>query len=242
MANISIPAEIKKELHHFLQEHPHSDLISVYLLYLEKRLNVHPVLYPQGKKIYENADRAIETLEKEGTLWHEAQIQIGFNNAAVNERTKKIYICPFSGKVFGDNTHPNPQDAIYDWVSKCPENTERVDGLKVKRFFVSEDPELIKTYITPRKAPLIKTVYSSTLSGKLFHSPKGVLADFKENHLKPISLVDVPNQNRFEIDENLLQFIQNQLQEDKISAFVEAMAEHEEFRPYVQQWVEGEEG
>lgn len=72
---------------------------------------------------------------------------------------RKIYICPFTGKVFGDNTHPNPQDAIYDWVSKCPENKERLDGIKVKRFFVSEDPDVIKNYIQKRREPISKIVF-----------------------------------------------------------------------------------
>ena len=75
----------------------------------------------------------------------EIKIQVG--KPTVNAQTKKVYICPFTGKVFGDNTHPNPQDAIYDWVSRCPENTERVNGLKVKRCYVSEDPEIIQNYI-----------------------------------------------------------------------------------------------
>ena len=74
----------------------------------------------------------------------DTEIKIGQDTRSVNEQTKKIYICPFSGKVFGDNTHPNPQDAIYDWVSTCAENNERVGGLRVKRFFVSEDPEMIQ--------------------------------------------------------------------------------------------------
>ena len=57
------------------------------------------------------ADQAIDALEKENKLWNETEIKITYSKEAVNEETKKIYICPFSGKVFGDNTHPNPQDA-----------------------------------------------------------------------------------------------------------------------------------
>ena len=54
--------------------------------------------------------------QKEGKLWRETEIKIQVGQPSVNEDTQKIYICPFTGKVFGDNTHPNPQDAIYEPV------------------------------------------------------------------------------------------------------------------------------
>jgi len=148
-------------------------------------------------------------------------------------------MCPFTGKVFGNNTHPNPQDAIYDWVSSCPENNERVNGLKVKRFFISDDPELIRSYavkFTP-KAPLTKVVYSSATNGKLFHSKEAVIEDLIEHYMKPISLVEVMNQNKFHIDQSFMQMIQEQLQEDKIASFVEAAAQVPELAPYVEAWV-----
>jgi hypothetical protein len=243
MSKVVINEEQKKALAQFLSETPGPELVNTYLRYLEKKFNLEPVVFVKDKIIFQSADEVVKILEKEGKLWHETEIKIGFGNAAVNEQTKKIYICPFTGKVFGDNTHPNPQDAIYDWVSKCPENTERVGGLRVKRFFVSEDPEVIKNYADktkPTKEPVTKIVFSSVLSGKLFNSKEAVVEDFKRNYLKPVSLVEVQNQNRFQIEEHFLDFIQKQLAEDKITAFVEALAEHEEFLPYVQQWVDAE--
>ena len=198
------------------------------------------MLFPKEKKIYQSTEDAVKILEKEGKLWHEAEIKIGFSNLSVNDQTTKIYICPFTGKVFGDNTHPNPQDAIYDWVSKCPENTERVGGVRVKRFYISEDPEVIKSYIakTKPKEPIKKVVYSSVLSSKLFISKEAVIEDFKKNYLKRLSLVEVQNQNRFEIEDHFLAFIRKQLVEDKIAAFVEALSEFEEFMPFIEQWIE----
>jgi len=233
-----ISEELKKALHGYLQEHPKSDLLPAYLFFLEKRLRFKPVLFVAGKKIYESADKAIEQLQTEGKLWHEAQIQIRFDREAVNEETKKIYICPFSGKVFGDNTHPNPQDAIYNWVSKCPENTERIGGLPVKRFFVSEDSEVIKNYIKERKAPLTKTVYSSVVSGKLFNSPEAVARDFRGSYLKPITLAEAVEQDRYELESALLDLVQAELDETKISEFVEELAEDDTFTSYVNRWVE----
>jgi len=240
MTKFVITDEIKTALQQFLQENPHADLVTTYLCFVEKKFKLSPVLFPKEKMIYQSTEEAVKFLEKEKKLWHEAEIKIGFSNLSVNEQTKKIYICPFTGKVFGDNTHPNPQDAIYDWVSKCPENTERVGGLRVKRFFVSEDPEVIKSYMskTKTKESITKAVFSSVLSGKLFSSKNSVIQDFEKNYLKKLSLVEVQNQNRFQIEEGFLNFIQKQLEEDKITAFVESLAEIEEFSPFVEQWIE----
>ncbi len=244
MTKIVISEEQKKELEYFLNENRPTELVNTYLCFIEKKFGLEPVLFPKDKIIYQSTADAIRQLGNENKLWHETEIKIGFGQASVNEETKKIYICPFTGKVFGDNTHPNPQDAIYDWVSKCPENTERVGGLRVKRFFVSEDPEVIKNYIDKtktKKGTTTKVVYSSVLSGKLFNSKESAIEDFRKNYLKRLSLVEVQNQNKFQIEEHFLEFIQKQLVEDKITAFVEALAECEEFLPYVERWVEAED-
>ena len=240
MTKIVINEEDKNALKQFLSENRPAELLTTYLSFIESKFNLQPVLFPKEKKIYQSADDAVKILETSGNLWHETEIKIGFSNLAVNEQTTKIYICPFTGKVFGNNTHPNPQDAIYDWVSKCPENTERHGGLRVKRFFTSEDSEVIQSYIakTKPKEPITKVVYSSVLSGKLFNSKQAVIDDFKKNYLKTLSLVEVQNQNRYEIEDHFLAFIQKQLVEEKITAFVEALAEYKEFMPYVERWIE----
>jgi uncharacterized protein DUF2709 len=244
MTKVVISEEQKKELEHFLNENRPAELVNTYLCYVEHKFNLDPVLFPKDKIIYQSSEDAVKQLESEGKLWHETEIKIGFGQASVNDETKKIYICPFTGKVFGDNTHPNPQDAIYDWVSKCPENTERVGGLRVKRFFVSEDPEVIKNYIDKtklKKEPIKKVVFSSVLSGKLFNTKASVIDDFKRNYLKKLSLAEVQNQNKYKIEDHFLEFIQKQLVGEKITAFVEALAEFDEFLPYVETWVEAED-
>lgn len=244
MTKTVIAEELRKELARFLEENRPAELINTYLYFVERKFDLQPVLFPKDKVIYQNVEELVRQLEAEGKLWHETEIKIGFGHASVNDETKKIYICPFTGKVFGDNTHPNPQDAIYDWVSKCKENTERVGGLRVKRFFVSEDEEVIKNYADKTKIkrePIKKIVYSSVLSGKLFNSKKAVVDDFRKNYLKSLSLVEVQNQNKYQIEEHFLEFIQKQLVEEKITAFVEALAEYDEFMPYVERWVEGED-
>lgn len=235
-----ITGELKEDLIEFLNRNRSEELINTYLFFVEKKYNLHPVLFPKEKRIYQSADEVIKKLEAEGKLWNETEIKIGLHPPSVDEFTTKIYICPFTGKVFGNNTHPNPQDAIYDWVSKCPENTERVGGLRVKRFYVSEDPEVIKSYAAKYKpkAPITKTVYSSILNGKLFSSKEAVIQDFKQNYLKKLSLIEVQNQNAYEIEHNLLNLIQKQLVEAKITEFVEALSEFEEFNPFVEQWLE----
>ena len=235
-ANI-ITETLKDELLKFLKKNKKADLITTYLFYLEKKFNIAPVLFIRDKMIFQSQDDLVQKLETQGKLWRETEIKIQHGQPSVNDQTKKIYICPFTGKVFGDNTHPNPQDAIYDWVSKCPENTERVGGLKAKRFFVSEDPEVIKNYIIKRKEPVTKIVYSSAVTGKLFNSKQAVLDDFTKNQLKPIPLEEVPNQNRFHIEEHFLAFIQKQLEESKINSFVEALSQYDEFSSYIDLWL-----
>lgn len=238
MMTLVINERLKNALLEFLQQNKKSDLLTTYLFFLEKSEHIHPCLFIKEKTIYKTQEEIIEKLEQEGKLWRETEITIQFGQPSVNEQTKRIYICPFSGKAFGDNTHPNPQDAIYDWVSKCPENTERVSGIRVKRFFVSEDPEVIKNYIRQEHKPIKKIVYSSAISGKLFNSRKAVIEDFKKNGLKPLTLIEVPNQNRFHIEEKFLLFIQKSLEETQISEFVEALQHYEEFDPYTKQWLE----
>lgn len=234
---MQINEKTKKDILNFLKQNRKADLILTYLFYVEQKNDLKPVLFVREKKIYQSLDFLLEKLEKESKLFRETEIKIQFGQQSVNEETKKIYICPFTGKVFGDNTHPNPQDAIYDWVSKCPENTERVDGLRVKRFYISEDPEIVKKYITKRKEPINKLVYSSGLTGKLFNSKKAVIEDFKKSNIKYLTLFEVQNQNRFEIEESFLKFIQDLLTEDKIRDFVESISKFKELEPYLDKWL-----
>lgn len=239
MTKVVITEEIRNSLRRFLQETATPELVNTYLTFIEKKFKLQPVLVPKEKTIYKSAQDAVSALEREGKLWHETEIKISFGTEDVNDETKKVYICPFTGKVFGDNTHPNPQDAIYDWVSKCPENTERSGGLRVKRFFVSEDPEVIKNYLSKNipKEPITKVVYSSLLNGQLFNSREAVIADFTKNYLKPMTLLEVQGQNRFRIEDQFVAFIQDQLNENKIAEFIEGLAECEEFVPYIEKWI-----
>lgn len=239
-AALAITIEQKNNLLKFLKKNRNADLITIYLAFIEEKFGVKPILYPREKMIYQSLEDLIAKLEKQGKLWRETEITIQFGQQSVNEQTKKIYICPFTGKVFGDNTNPNPQDAIYDWVSKCPENKERVGGLPAKRFFVSEDPAIIKNYISERKASVKKVVYSSAITGKLFNSKQAVIEDFQKNYIKPLTMIEVQNQNRYQIDESFLAFIEKNLNEDKIAAFVEAISQFPEFEPYLTKWVEKE--
>lgn len=237
---MAVSESVKKHLLKFLEGQRNPELLGAYLFYLEQHYKLQPVVFVRDKIIYKSADTAIKQLEAEGKVWRETEIKIGYGPPAVNEQTKKIYICPFTGKVFADNTHPNPQDAIYDWVSNCPENHERLGGVKAKRFFVSEDPEIIKNYIKPLKTPIAKTVFSSAITGKLYNTKESVIADFKENYLKPMTLVEVQNQNRFQLEESFLNFIQDLLEEDKLATFVESLSEEKAFQPFVNKWVDAD--
>jgi hypothetical protein len=240
MAAAGMNEKVKKSLLEFLKKNKKADLVSTYLNFVEKKFVLEPILFPKEKKIYKSLDNLVAQLEKEGKLWRETELKIQLGQQTVNEQTQKIYICPFTGKAFGDNTCPNPQDAIYDWVSNCPENTERVGGLKAKRFYISDDPEVIKNYIPKEKKTINKIVYSSAITGKLFNSKEAVVEDFKKNHVKLLTLLEVQNQNRFEIEEEFLSFLQDLLTEDKITKFIETLAEMEEFAAHVQRWTSEE--
>ena len=229
---------LKKDFLSYLKPKRKPDLITSYLYYLAKRDLIAPVACPRYKLIFKSLEDAMSILEKDSRIWRETRIIIGQESVSVDEQTKKIYICPFSGKVFADNTHPNPQDAIYDWVSKCPQNTERKDGLVVKRFFVSEDPEIIKNYIEKTNKPVTKVVFSSALTGALYQNKETIIDEFKKDYLKPFALEEIQNQNRFEIESGLLDYVQGQLEEEKVSGFIEGLAEHEEFMPYIEKWLE----
>lgn len=238
MSQAMITESLKDLLGKFLKANKKPDLLTTYLYFLEQKHHLNPVLFLREKMIYQSAETLLKRLSDEGKLWRETEIKIQVGQPSVNEETKKVYICPFTGKVFGDNTHPNPQDAIYDWVSTCPENTERANGLKVKRFHVSEDPEIISNYIQKRKEPITKTVYSSGITGKLFNSKQAVIDDFVAHQLKRMSMVEVPSQNRYQIEESFMAFIQRNLEENKVAAFVEAMGECSEFKEFVTLWLE----
>lgn len=239
MSKKSLLDPLKKDFLSYLKPKRKPDLITSYLHYLALRDKVSPVVCPRYKLIFKSQSEALSVLEKDGRIWRETRIQIGQESAVVNEQTRKIYICPFSGKVFADNTHPNPQDAIYDWVAKCPQNTERKDGIVVKRFFVSEDPEMIKSYIEQSVEPLTKVVFSSAMTGALYQNKETIVEEFKKDYLKPFALDEIQNQNRFEIEDGLLKYIQEELAEDRVSAFIESLSEHEEFMPYIEKWLEG---
>jgi len=242
MTKLAISNGIFKDLLDFIKKNRNVDLITTYLSFLEMKHKLAPVVFMKEKTIYLSEDHLVKTLEKENKLFRETTIKIQLGKKEVNEDTQKIYICPYSGKVFANNTHPNPQDAIYDWVSTCPENTERKDGIRVKKFYISEDPEVIKNYIKPQKTELSKTVFSSVVTGKLFNSKKGVIQDLLENHIKPVPMKQVTTQNRFELHADFLAFLEENLEDSKVSAFVETLSERSEFEKYITKWMEDAEG
>ncbi len=228
---------LKEEILKLLKKQKQADLISVYLFFLEKSFNINPVLFVRNKIIYENREVLIQKLEQAGKLWKISEVTIPSEKPSVDEKTTKIYICPSTGKVFGNNTHPNPQDAIYDWISSHTGLTEE-GSLKTKSFFISEDPEVIKNYISKIKEPIKKTLFSSAVTGKLFNSKEAVIQDCVKNQIKAITLPEAINQNQYAIDEPFLAFIKEQLEESKISSFVDMISKIDLFAPYIGAWTE----
>lgn len=238
---MDISGNIKQKLLQFLKKQKTPELLSTYLFYLEKSLNLKPAVFVRDKIIFKTPEDAIKQLEASKKIYRETEIQICSGKPEVNEHTKRVYICPFSGKVFADNVYANPQDAIYDWLSSCPQNLEKQSGVPVKRFLVSDDPKVIREYMVPPKKPIIKTVFASAISGKLFHDLATLIEDFKNSYLKLMSLEEVQNQNKFQLESSFLSLLQDALEEDKIAEFVESLADDTAFHGYISQWVDVEE-
>ncbi|KAM9999465.1 MAG: DUF2709 domain-containing protein [Chlamydia sp.] len=236
---MSIPLHIQESLRYFVKNTKQPELIATYLRYIEEKFRLEPVLFVKDKIVFRSDEKAIQILEEEDRLWRETEIKIGYVKSSVDDNTTKIYICPFTGKVFGNNTHPNPQDAIYEWVAKCPENKERQGGLKAKRFFISDDKEVIRSYANKcaPKNPVTKVVYSSAINGKLFHSKEAVIEDARENYLKRVSLVEVLNQSKFQIETSFMQMIEEELGEEKIALFLEALTDIPGLQEHVESWL-----
>src|SRR5262245_23800870 len=108
MAKLLVTESQKSVLHSFLVENPFAELVNVYLFFIGKKYNIQPVIFLRDKLMYRSEVELINKIEKEGKIWREAEVKIDYGSPSVNEHTTRIYICPFTGKVFGNNTHPNP--------------------------------------------------------------------------------------------------------------------------------------
>jgi hypothetical protein len=111
---------------------------------------------------------------------------------------------------------------------------------KKEKQSIPEKSTVIKNYIIQRREPITKIVYSSAVTGKLFNSKKSVIDDFTKNHITSLPLVEVPSQNRFELHEEFLSFIQSKVNEDEISTFVEELSKLPGFDSFVGGWLEEE--
>lgn len=238
MSDSVIAPNLMTELETYLKKHRSVDLVTAYLFFLEKKFNLSPIVFLKEKKIYKSKEELLSILEKENKIYRETPITIQVGKPPVNAATTRVYICPFCNKVYGNNTSLNPQDAIYEHVAKCPENKERTGGIKTKKFYVSDDPKIIQTYQQEVRAPIQKTVYTSLLTGKLFHNKHSIINDLVENYTLSLHLSDVTKQNRFELQDDFLEFIQTHLEEDKIVLFVDAVSKTGKFDKHVARWTE----
>ena len=124
MTTLVITETLKDELLKFLKKNRKADLITTYLFFLEKKFNIKPVLFGREKMIYQSQEELIQKLESQGKLWRETEIKIQFGEESVNDQTKKIYICPFTGKFSA--IIPTP-------IRKMPFMTGSLNARKIKR-------------------------------------------------------------------------------------------------------------
>ncbi|MEC8306878.1 MAG: DUF2709 domain-containing protein [Chlamydiota bacterium] len=241
LESLTLLPEEKENMLRFFNKAKEDDLLTSYLHFMAMHEGITPVLLIKKKIIFKTQEEAVQYARDKGILCHETVLHIQQGSPDVDEETRKIYICPFSGKVFGDNTHPHPQDAIYDWVANCPENNEWKGGVKSKRFLTSEDPSLIDNYREERKEAIERRVFSSGVTGTLFNSAEAVYEDFITHQIKPMAFEKVPTQNRFLIEESFMEWIQEILSEERVGEFVEAMRKEGEFAEQVAAWEADEE-
>lgn len=233
-----IEETVEKDIQKYLTEKREVEVLSAYFFFLEKVHTLSPVLSLKDKVIYSTKEHALQTLEEKNALWKEVKVLVKKGNFHVNEYTKKIYICPFSGKVFGDNTHPNPQDAIYHWVANCPENKENDHGMKTKRFYVSEDPKMIKKYLDLKVNDEVRVVYSSLASRKLFQDREGIRKEYEKKYLSQISLEESYEQEKYQLEAELSELLKRELVEEKVQEFAYALSQRELIYPLIRHWFE----
>ena len=76
------------------------------------------------------------------------------------------------------------------------------------------------------------------MTGKLFNSKKGVTKDLLDSHIKHIPMKQVTTQNRFELHDDFLKFLETNLEDSKVSSFVETLSDRDEFTKYIAKWME----
>lgn len=79
------------------------------------------------------------------------------------------------------------------------------------------------------------------ITGKLFNSLPDLIQDFKKSYLRRMMLVEVQNQNKFQLEGSFLSLLQGYLEEEKIAEFVEVLAEDTSFHEYISEWVDADE-
>lgn len=235
----TISPEHRNELLKFLKKHPNADAVEGYCAHIEQKLKLKPMACPREKVIGKSLDDLIQFLDSQGKISRETEHTFHHGKQTVNVSTVKVYICPFCHIGIGNNMDAFPADRMYDHVSKCSKNTTLGDGVPLKSFSVSEDPEMIAEFITERKASVKKIVH--TVGSKVYSSKEAVLEDFKKNQIKPMTFYEVVlNPREFEIEKRLSAVIEEYVNEEKIIAFLETLSKHPEFEPYVKKCQEGE--
>jgi hypothetical protein len=65
-----------------------------------------------------------------------------------------------------------------------------------------------------------------------------VIKDLLDNHIKHIPMKQVTTQNRFELHPDFLKFLELNLEDSKVSSFVETLSDRDEFTKYITKWME----
>ncbi len=91
MASITISETLKDELLKFIKKNKKADLITTYLLFLEKKFNIRPVLFIRDKTIFQSQEELIKNLEAQNKLWRETEIKIQYGQQRERIQGSKIF-------------------------------------------------------------------------------------------------------------------------------------------------------
>eukprot|EP00105_Crassostrea_gigas_P044026 XP_019928174.1 PREDICTED: uncharacterized protein LOC109620371 [Crassostrea gigas] len=210
------------------------EFTELFLNFITLEYDIRPVLYLGNRTIYRTPEEAFEKLTKNDEAYTCIKLNTVGHKPEVDNETTKIFICPFSGKVFGNNMFLHPEDVIYEWVMNCPENKVGKSGMKERRFYVSEDPKLISSY---KKEEVVETkeVFKSISSKKLFLSQEDAIEDVKKS-LKPMSISEVVSQKKHKLDDDFIELLQKVLDEDYTQQVFDAMLSCEGLKGITSKW------
>ena len=88
---MALDTALKSALLDFLNKNKNVGISTFYMFYLHKAYDLHPVLVPSKKRIYQSQKEAIERLKESGGLCQKAELRYFEELPQANNETEKIH-------------------------------------------------------------------------------------------------------------------------------------------------------